>query len=209
MNRKTTLIITGLIIGTFVTLQARSFGSITDVLVGRDSHTNVFQEIQLLLQTNANLEEEITDLEANLDQLSNRTSALVAIEEEITKYKVLDGQIDVNGQGLEIEISDNVETIWLVDLVNELFAGGAEAVSINDIRLTNYTHGFDTLPQGQILFNGNILKTPLLIKAISDSETLKSILDQPKGIIDKLYENHANLKISIREKEMIEIPRVI
>jgi hypothetical protein len=62
MNRYITLVIVGLIIGTFVTLQAKSFKSLDQVLVGRDSHTNVFQEIQILLQTNENLEQEISDL---------------------------------------------------------------------------------------------------------------------------------------------------
>jgi len=203
------LVTIGLIIGVFVTLQAKSFKSLDQVLVGRDSHTNVFQEIQILLQTNENLKREISDLKTTLAQLSDRASALKAIEEEISKYRNLDGQTGIVGSGLSIEISDNIESIWLIDLVNELFANGAEAVSVNDIRLTNYTHGFDTLPQGQILFNGTIITNPILIKAIGPSDTLETILTQPKGIIDKLYEHHSPLQVSITKKDTIEMSKVI
>lgn len=209
MKKYTALIIIGLIVGTFVTLQSRSFKSISDVIVGRDSHTNVFQEIQILMQTNKNLEQEILDLQENLDQLSNRALALSAIESEITKYRVLDGQVQVFGPGVQIRISDNIATIWLVDLVNDLYSNGAEAVSINDVRLTNYTHGFDTLPQGQILFNGNILKTPLIVKAIGPKDVLKTMLEQPKGIVDKLYENNKGIDVAVESKDNIEMANVI
>jgi uncharacterized protein YlxW (UPF0749 family) len=209
MKKHITLVTIGLIIGIFVTLQAKSFKSLDQVLVGRDSHTNVFQEIQILLQTNENLEQEISDLKNTIAQLSNRASALEAIEEEISKYRNLDGQTDISGAGLYMEISDNIESIWLIDLVNELFANGAESVSVNDIRLTDYTHGFDTLPQGQILFNGTIVTNPILIKAIGPADTLKTILEQPKGIIDKLYEHHSPLQISIVKKDVIEMSKVI
>lgn len=201
--------IVGLVVGAFIMVQAHSFQSLSDVLVGRDSHTNVFQEIQILIQTNKGLEQEIADLQSNLEQLSSRASALQAIEGEIAKYRKLTGQSPISGSGLELSISENIGTIWLVDLVNELFASGAEAVSVNDIRFTNYTNGFDTLPQGQILFNGTILKTPLLIKAIGNSGILLSILEQPKGMIDKLYEHNKSIKITTSKKELIEMTKVI
>lgn len=209
MKKYTALIIIGLIVGTFVTLQSRSFKSIGDVIVGRDSHTNVFQEIQILMQTNKNLEQEILDLQDSLDQLSNRALALQAIDSEITKYRILDGQTQVFGPGVRVRLSDNIATIWLVDLVNDLYSNGAEAVSINDVRLTNYTHGFDTLPQGQILFNGNILKTPLVVKAIGPKEVLKTMLEQPKGIVDKLYENNKGLEVTVELMDNVEMANVI
>ena len=209
MKKYIALIIIGLIVGTFVTLQSRSFKSIGDVIVGRDSHTNVFQEIQILMQTNKNLEQEILDLQDNLDQLSNRALALQAIDSEITKYRVLDGQMQVFGPGVQVRLSDNIATIWLVDLVNDLYSNGAEAVSINDVRLTNHTHGFDTLPQGQILFNGNILKTPLVVKAIGPKEVLKTMLEQPKGIVDKLYENNKGLEVTVEIMDNVEMANVI
>jgi uncharacterized protein YlxW (UPF0749 family) len=135
--------------------------------------------------------------------------ALKAIEEDIVKYRTLDGQVDVSGPGIQIEISDDIESIWLVDLINELFANGAEALSINDVRLTNYTHGFDTLPQGQILLNGNIISKPITIKVIGPFDALKPILEQPKGILDKLYEHHSPLQITIAKKDPIEMSKVL
>lgn len=209
MKKYVTLISIGLLIGVFVTLQARSFKSVSDVLAGRDTHVNIFQEVQILIQTNKNLEQEISELQNTLAQISDRASALAAINTEISKYRVLDGQVPVLGPGIQISLSENIATIWLVDLVNELFSNGAEAVSINDVRLTNYTHGFDTLPQGQILFNGNILQTPISIKAIGPSATLKTFLEQPKGMMDKLYEQYRDVKITIETLENIEMAQVI
>ena len=49
-----------------------------------------------------------------------------------------------------------------------MFNSTAQAVSINGIRITNQTAGFDVLPKGQIFLNGSILTYPYIFEAIGE-----------------------------------------
>jgi uncharacterized protein YlxW (UPF0749 family) len=66
---------------------------------------------------------------------------------------------------------------------------GAEAVSINNIRFIDVTNGFDTIPNGEIVLNGSILKAPYVFEAIGDKTTLKAALVQPQGILQRMSQN--------------------
>lgn len=188
MKRKIVLITVGALFGAFLLIQSRSFKSVADI-ISRDMSANVFREIQILKQTNEDLRHGIEELSENLEQTKNRATALQAIEKEIANNKLLSGSSAVQGPGLRIEIKDEVRAIWLVDFTNELLNAGAEAVSVNNIRLTEQTRGFDTLPLGQILLNGSILIPPYVIQAIGEPNTLKNALLQAKGIVDRYVES--------------------
>ena len=87
------------------------------------------------------------------------------------------------------------------DRVNELFASGAEAVSINDTRFTIHTviseketvvetrdeSGKPYQKESYVpIINGKELLYPIVIKAIGDPVTLETGLTYPGGIIESL-----------------------
>ncbi|MFH1284492.1 MAG: DUF881 domain-containing protein [Candidatus Peregrinibacteria bacterium] len=203
-NSKIYIFAAAILLGIAIPVQVRSLGGIKDDLI-RDSRSNVFQEIMILKEKNEDLRTEISDLQNTLDQFADQTAALDSIENEILKYKKLSGLSPVFGQGLSITIDGKITTPWIVDLVNEFFNSGAQAVSVNNIRITNQTVGFDTLPQGQILLNGSILSTPYVFNIIGDGSTILDILEIPGGIFDRIKESFSNLSIEKTRKDVIQI----
>jgi len=208
MDRKITIILISLMLGILAAFQVRSFNSQTNIYTTRDSALNVFREIQILKDTNKNLKLEIEKLNDTLKQLKNRSSALKAIETEIEKDKLISGDVKIYGEGIKITISGEVNAIWLIDLINELYSAGAEAVSINGIRLTNQTIGIDELPNNQILLNGIILSHPYVVEAIGDSKLLYDAIGLPGGFAAKLKEFQPKSGLSLEKKQMIEMEAI-
>lgn len=206
-NKRTLAIgITSLVLGFFVILQWRSFGLLQDQ--NRDARKNVFREIQILKETNHNLRNEVANLNQTLQETSNQALALKSIEDEIDKDKILSGDEDIEGPGIIVTISSNIDPIWLVDLTNELFSGGAEAISINDLRLTDLTQGFEILPQGQIFLHINTLEKPFVFKTIGNSEQLSNIIIQKGGIYERMKEKYPSLNMTITKQDRIMMKKV-
>lgn len=207
-DRQVTILITSVLLGVLIVIQARSFTDLTDI-IGRDTRTNVFREIQILKKTNETLETEVKDLQSQLDKAMDQGKALQGIQEEIEKYTILAGHMDISGPGVWLEVAKDLKMIWLTDIVNELFAAGAEAVSINGIRLTDTTNGFDTIPNGQILLNGVILKAPFIFEAIGDKKTLEAALAQPEGILSRLSQSLGGVDYQLEQRDIITMQRLL
>lgn len=203
-ERKIYILITSVLLGFFIIVQSRSFETVNSLL-RRDTSSNIFQEIQILKDTNTDLKKETEDLESTIKQLTNQGQALNAIQEEIDKYTKLSGKSSIFGPGVSVEINGKITTPWAIDLINELFNSGAQAVSVNNIRIINRTVGFDTLPQGQILLNGSILSAPYVFNAVGEPSSLASILDLPGGIFERMKKTFPDAKINIAKKEIIQM----
>lgn len=196
--------VTAFFFGLLIILQSRAFETLSDQF-SRETQSNIFQEIKILKEKNEDLKKEIADLENTSALLENQNSALTAVQDQIDRYLKLSGEVPVFGSGVEISIDGSLSTPWMIDLINEFFNSGAEAVSVNGIRIVNKTIGFDTLPQGQILLNGSILSSPYVFNVIGESSTLIKILESPAGIFERLKATFPALKIQINPKEIIQI----
>jgi uncharacterized protein YlxW (UPF0749 family) len=206
--RDLTIIITGILLGFLVVLQSRSFGGVQD-RIARDSRANVFRELQILKTTNENLADEIKGLEEQLANASDQELALKALQDEIRKNRIISGYMDVSGPGVELNVVNGLPALWFTDIANELWAAGAEALSVNNIRITNSTVGFDTLPNGQISLNGVILTAPYHFNAIGDKKTLSEALSQPGGIIQRIKDAVPGVEIKLELKDVITMDRVL
>jgi uncharacterized protein YlxW (UPF0749 family) len=196
--------LTALLLAFFVIAQGRSLEAI-DKLIGRENTSNIFQEIKILKDKNLALKNEINDLELNIEQLSDQNLALEAIHGDIKKYKMLSGKFSIFGPGVTVTLTNDVPAPWVIDLINEFFSLGAEAVDINGIRISNHVSGIDTLPQGQMLLNGSILTSPYVFNAIGDSNVISTGLELPGGIFNRLSDAFPGLKIDIVKKDVIHM----
>lgn len=184
--------------------QSRSFESVNDSIL-RESAGNVFQEIKILKEKNEELEEEITELDDTLDRLADQSSGLLVIQDEIIKYQKLTGESPIFGSGIVISFNGNLTMPWIIDFTNELWTAGAQAISINDIRITNDSAGLDTLPKGQILLNSTILSPPYVFSAIGDSSTMIGILELPGGIFDRFHAAFPEVEVKTEIKAVIQM----
>lgn len=128
------------------------------------------------------------------------------VNKELVEAKRNFGLTDVIGDGIVITLTDNDERTYdyedLLDLINELRDAGAEALSINDERITNITDIAD-ISSRYIKINSKKISSPYVVKAIGDSTYLKSALTIKNGYLDiKTKEGH---NIEIEEKSNIKI----
>lgn len=192
------------VLGFFVIVQGRSFDNVSNLLM-RDTHSNVFQEIKILKEKNEDLKHAIDELENAVEQLTDQNSALDVVEAEVNKYMKLSGKTPIYGSGVEVTVDGDITTPWAVDLINAFYSSGAQAVSLNGIRIVNSTAGLDTLPQGQILLNGSILSSPYVFSAIGEPADLSEIIQLPGGIVDRLRASFKDLKVEILPRKIIKM----
>jgi uncharacterized protein YlxW (UPF0749 family) len=116
---------------------------------------------------------------------------LEAMTREQQKLDIALGTTQAEGPGLIITIPENnlnyFSFLDLIDIINELWNAGAEAISINDLRITNSTSitPLDEL-QITIAVNDKKLSFPYIIKAIGEPSNLEKGISIPSGIIDGL-----------------------
>ena len=126
------------------------------------------------------------------------------------------GYSEVSGQGLIITVKDanssNVKgnaTDYVVhdgdllEIVNALRNAGAEAISINEQRITNSTA--ITCAGNIIKVNGEKLASPFEIKAIGLTEKLNGALTMPGGYLELLEDD--GVQVDVKESSNIVIPK--
>lgn len=203
-KKKEILIIFGIILGILIIAQGKSMTGVKEVLI-RDSGKSVFQEIKIFKDKNKELNKEVDDLSKNLENLSDQDLAIEAIKSDIKKFKKLSGQYPVFGQGVEIIINSGITAPFIIDIINELYNSGANAVSINGVRLTNQTNGIDVMPNGQLFIDSYVLSTPYKISALGDGKTMSEILYSAGGIIERVKNTFPNNDIILQTKDVIQM----
>ena len=137
------------------------------------------------------------------------------LEEELKNANMMLGKTDVEGEGIEVTINDgykteldgqtvksNVIALDLIQIVNELRKAGAEAISINDERITNMTDIVD-IGNKYTLVNSQVVSGPYTVKAIGERNYLQSALGIKNGYIDQMSANGKS--VSVETKRNIKI----
>lgn len=200
--KRACIFFTGCVLGLLISSQYFSYGKIAEIVVTARNE-NVFSEIQLQKLTNESLRTEIASLEEHIDQSTDRLSSKNEILSEIERKRLISGDIDVSGPGVVLTVQASLREEWLTDIVNELFSAGAEAISLNDIRLTPETSGFRSILPGQILFADVVIQTPYEFRAIGDKKILFKSLWQAGGIIFRLKMAYPGLSVDLATQDDI------
>lgn len=160
------------------------------------------------------LEEEEIELEKLREQASNSTDSSSGLSNKLQRYNMLLGQTDLIGQGVIIELDDGdssypTDTIVhdgdLIQVVNALKNAGADAISINNQRITTRTE--ITCAGNIIKINGKKIGAPFVIKAIGSALRLRTSLQMRGGYIEDLINAHIKVNIKQIDKNTIEIPK--
>lgn len=158
------------------------------------------QIVQTLDSTNQKIYEYEQQIEKNED-------ASVLVDDELKQTDQLLGKTDIRGEGVIVTLADNdKEKILASDLseiVNELKYAGAEALSINGIRVLAMTDVIDAT-NDLILINGQRITSPYEVKAIGNQTYLYSTLSAKNGFID-YYTNQYGIDIKIEKQNNITI----
>ncbi len=134
--------------------------------------------------------------------------------EEMERLLSFAGLTAVTGEGVTVTMKDssskgsgdmNAYLVHAEDLLavsNELYAAGAEAVSINGQRMVG---GSAVTCAGSIVMvNGVRVAAPFIIKAVGDPQVLDSALHFPGGVVDNL--SPWGIEISVHKETNVEVP---
>lgn len=140
---------------------------------------------------------QVQDLRQKLDE-AGKGGANQALKDELGQARMDAGLIPVQGQGVKVTLNDSPRELRpgedpnlyilheedLLKVVNELRAGGAEALSINGQRILATSE--IRCAGNTILVNTKKVVPPIIILATGDPETLKSGLEIKGGIFEQL-----------------------
>ena len=164
--------------------------------------------------------EKLETKEAKLDKIREYVSTTDENSEndkiELGNNTMALGLTEVVGQGVSITLSDGEATGTkldvssylvhysdLIEVINALRNAGAEAISINDERITNATA--ITCAGNIIKINNEKVGVPFVINAIGSPEKLYGAITMLGGYIDKLKDDGVNVKIE--KQTSITIPK--
>lgn len=201
---KKALIIIAVITGILLALQIRSFKKV-EFLVQRSESTGILSELRTLQLANIQLKENLEEKEKSLTDIYSQVSSHKIMEDEINRLSLLSGKVAVTGEGIEITFNSIPKAFWLSDLIAQLVSAGAEAIAINNIRLTERTAGFRNIGVG-LLMRRDFIAPPLIVDAIGPKNILKQAINQNGGILDRIKNSTQKLKIELKEQDRIIIP---
>lgn len=156
------------------------------------------------------LQSEVTDLSLLLlrDRYAERdnTSEIVQQQRTVSDLLVVNGLVQAYGAGLHLRIEDPRRELSAYDLdqlINELKSAGAEAISLNEMRLDLRSHF--TNRGREVALDGRVLSHPYLISAVGSPDQLYSSLVMAGGVIPSL-QSRPEVTINLERRSRIDVP---
>ncbi|KNY25748.1 DUF881 domain-containing protein [Pseudobacteroides cellulosolvens] len=178
-------------------LERKSIEELKDELI-REQRNN-----ENLSVRNAELEKENKEYENSKGDVTKETQIL---KHELERARIIAGLVDVKGKGVVITIDNDLVDVTesnLLNVVNELRASDAQAISINDERIVGSSE-IREAGRKFIMINGKQMRAPFVIKAIANPEKLDRALMLLGGVLDSLEE----LKVELKKQDNIIINKV-
>lgn len=191
---KVALAIVSIILGFMITNQLKTIANKGDS-TEKKNVAQITIEVEQLKKQKEDMEKQLDDLQEQIKvyetNAANENSVANAIFKELERTRILMGSVDVVGEGIIYTISPSDDIFSaadilpvisygeLVSIVNELNFADAEAISINDIRITART-GIRAAGNAILINEERISPTQeVVIKAIGNKEKLMAALNFP------------------------------
>jgi len=158
------------------------------------------RNVQELEATNADDRRQIASLRVQIDGLESeaaaRSAATQALKSQLSDLRAHAGLVAMHGPGLEVRLRNGVpgpdtggKARYLInfqdvqDVVNLLFAQGAEGIAVNGRRITPLTAFSGS--EGQIVIDqGTPFTAPVKVAAVGDRNRMQEALDDPSALPD-------------------------
>jgi len=171
-------------------LQSKSAQELTSIITSQNT------ENDRLRAEVATLQNQLAELQADR---SNGATSVDQIESELGRIRAWTGLDAIAGRGVEITVNGDINAAAVDDLLNELRNAGAEAISIDDIRVIAMT-SVSGVP-GSLDVEGFLLRDPFKVRAIGRPETLVGSLTRVGGIIAQLSATNPDVLVDVTAVE--------
>lgn len=190
------------------------FAIVVQVQQTDESGLTVLREselVSLLDQTTRQadeLQQQVNELERTHSELqsgsTSREAALEAATRSAAAQGILSGRLPAQGPGVVVTVSDptgSVSALTLLNLLEELRNAGAEAVQLNDLRLTasSYVVGGDD----GVVVDGSVVAPPYRWVAIGDPSTIATALAIPGGALAKVQIDGGTA--DVQQQDQVEV----
>lgn len=202
-----------LILGVIMAWQFRSV-KVNQVLAQYEKKnvSEIIDELLLEKKNNENLKVRLQELQREVDAFkdgeTNVKDNIIALEKEILTARIKAGLETVKGPGLIISIEagglKNVEDRHIEEIINELKASDAQAISVNDERIVALSEIRNA--SDYIMINGSQLVPPYTIKAIGQAENMERSIKLLGGVLEKFQ--YYEFKVNIKKEDVVVIPAV-
>lgn len=166
------------------------------------------------------LEENNERIEEYRQGTEDNEKATQLLQEELNQAKTSLGLTDVIGEGVVVTLEDNdvppdyydeddiydgkINVYDILQLINELKLAGAEAISINDVRVVDKTD-IALVMDTYIVVDGVRINSPYVVKAIGNQTALESgLMQKDSGYMDRII-NAEDKKATVQRENQIEI----
>jgi len=199
------LTLVALLIGVLLVAQLRSQARPTEIssLSAQDLSTL----IETLSDRNRELRASLADAREQLREYlvaeAQGQSALDVSREDLRRIVAFGGMGSVEGQGIVISVDGDLDSIAVNDLINELRNAGAEAIAVDQVRITARSvcvQGTDSLA-----IDGTPIGRSFSIRAVGDPAGLLAALQRPGGIISQL-KLFVSATIDVLQSSQVIIP---
>lgn len=145
-----------------------------------------------------------------LKEAASKQATVAQIQEELSLEEAAAGLSEVRGPGIVLVVSDKDDPEGtarqllprdVLLLLNELKAGGADAVAINGVRVTDRL--VVTGGKGELFVNGLRAGGPIRVDAVGDPDLLVTSLNLRGGVVQQLS---VWLDIAITKEEEVAVP---
>lgn len=213
MTKSLALTAVSLVLGLLLTAQFQTNKNVANSLEAQSSNDLVAMW-QDLNERKAQLEKEIANLQVNLTELEQQSSLgrsnYETISKNMARLRMVSGYAPVKGPGVSVTITGEASLLYydIVDLLNELWVSGGEAMALNGHRVTPFTAiGEQPGPDGTpvIAIDGKPLLSPYIIEAIGNPATLEKGLTMQGGIIYNLNTLYS-IYPEVHQRDLITLP---
>jgi uncharacterized protein YlxW (UPF0749 family) len=175
------------------------------------------QELSALIESlssrNVQLSDGLADLTERIREYERAEvqgrSTLEQAEEDLERIAAFGGLRAVEGQGIVVELDGSFVPTAVNDLIHELRNAGAEALAVDDIRIT--ASSVAVAGTSAIEIDGVPIGRTFSISAIGSPDGLRSAIERPGGIltllqqsIDAVFtvETVTNLEIPVTDRDL-------
>ncbi|HAF11253.1 MAG TPA: hypothetical protein DCK98_14385 [Chloroflexi bacterium] len=164
-----------------------------------------------LSDRNNSLRDEIFDLRLRVagarDSVSNGQGSLTESQREIDQLRVFAAVSPARGQGISVTIDGTFDDRAMSDLTNELRNAGAEAISVNDVRVSPHSW-YGPGPERAILLDGKQLNGPWTVKAIGASDVMQVAITRTGGIEGQFELIYPKTRFTVTKETTLDLPAV-
>jgi len=164
-----------------------------------------------LSDRNNSLRDEIFELRLRVvaarDSVASGQGSLAESQHEIDQLRIFAAVSSARGPGIAVKIDGTFDDRAMSDLTNELRNAGAEAISVNDVRVgprSWYAPG----PERSVLLDGRQVNGPWIVRAIGASDVMHVAITRTGGIQGQFELIYPKTRFTVTKESTIEVPAV-